>query len=204
MDVGTPRADAFAIKDSRIIAVGSNSAIRALMGRRTQTYDAQRMTILPGFVDCHDHAGGTMLLYEVLVGNPFEVEFVTIDSIIEKLRAKARTLPEGTWVDGYFHDDTKLKDKRLARYGLTSVHHEGGDLSAIRDIRARGDRKAGDIVSVAVTTSASFSIGERRTVLIGDYLAGQYDVSPDGSQFLMLKPVSAQQTARRTRMRSCA
>ena len=62
MDVGTPRADAFAIKDSRIIAVGSNGAIRALMGRRTQTYDAQRMTILPGFVDCHNHAGGTMLL----------------------------------------------------------------------------------------------------------------------------------------------
>lgn len=239
MDAGTPRAEAFAIKDSRIIAVGSNSDIRALNTRRTQTYDAQGMTILPGFVDCHNHGGGTMLLYEVLVGNPFEVEFVTIESIVEKLRAKARTLPEGTWVDGYFHDDTKLKDGRLvtrqdldrvstvhpvcvhhrgghtafyntkafemagitkgtpnvrggtydkdangelngrvtdraldvidgtgtrpqfsatelarrerdgmahiskefARYGLTSVHHEGGDLAAIQDVRARGELK---------------------------------------------------------------
>ena len=239
MDAINPGAEAFAIKDGRIVAVGSNSMIRALVKRRTQTYDAQRMTILPGFVDCHNHAGGTMLLYEVLVGNPFEVEFVTIDSIIGKLRAKAQTVPEGTWVDGYFHDDTKLKDKRLltrqdldrvstvhpvcvhhrgghtsfyntkalemagitthtpnvpggtydkdangelngrvtdrargvidgigtrpqytaaerarrerdgmahiskefARYGLTSVHHEGGDLSAIQDIRARGELK---------------------------------------------------------------
>src|SRR6185503_20927303 len=32
--------------------------------------------------------------------------------IIEKLKAKAAQTPPGTWVEGYFHDDTKLKDKR--------------------------------------------------------------------------------------------
>ena len=48
------------------------------------------MTVVPGFTDCHNHAGGDVLLYEVLVGNPFEVEFVTIDSIVDKLRAKAQ------------------------------------------------------------------------------------------------------------------
>ena len=73
------------------------------------------MTIVPGFIDCHNHAGGTTLLYEVLVGNPFEVEFVTIASIVDKLRAKARQTPPGTWVEGYFFDDTKLKDKRAAQ-----------------------------------------------------------------------------------------
>jgi hypothetical protein len=29
--------------------------------------------------------------------------------------------------------------KEFARYGLTSVHHEGGDLAALQDVRARGD-----------------------------------------------------------------
>jgi predicted amidohydrolase YtcJ len=29
--------------------------------------------------------------------------------------------------------------KQFARYGLTSVHHEGGDLAAIQDVRSRGD-----------------------------------------------------------------
>jgi predicted amidohydrolase YtcJ len=237
MDSGAPRAEAFATSGGRFIAVGSTADIKGLIGKRTQTLDAKQMTIVPGFVDCHNHAGGTTLLYEVLVGNPFEVEFVTIASIIEKLRAKARQLPPGTWVEGYFHDDTKLKDKRLlnvhdldqvstehpvavrhrgghtsfynskafelarvtkdtpnppggtfdhdangelngrvtdrarsvfngvgqrptftpeqrdqrerdglahiskqfARYGLTSVHHEGGDLSALQEVRARGD-----------------------------------------------------------------
>ena len=31
--------------------------------------------------------------------------------------------------------------KEFARYGLTSVHHQGGDLPAMQDVRARGDLK---------------------------------------------------------------
>ncbi|HEX8945180.1 MAG TPA: amidohydrolase [Gemmatimonadaceae bacterium] len=237
MDPAAPRAEAFATSGGRFIAVGRTSDIKGLTGKRTQRFDAKQMTIVPGFTDCHNHAGGSTLLYEVLVGNPFEVEFVTIASIIEKLRAKARQTPPGTWVEGYFHDDTKLKDKRplnvhdlnqvstehpvvvqhrgghtsfynskafelaritrdtpnppggtydrdtngelngrvtdrargvfsgvgnrqtftpeqraqrdrdglayiskqFVRYGLTSVHHEGGDLSALQEVRARGD-----------------------------------------------------------------
>jgi hypothetical protein len=237
MERAAPRAEAFAVTGGRFSAVGRTADVRGLAGARTRTLDAKGMTVVPGFIDTHNHAGGTTLLYEVLVGNPFEVEFVTIASIVEKLRAKARETPPGTWVSGYFHDDTKLKDKRplnvrdldqvstehpvvvnhrgghtsfynskalelakvtkdtpnppggtfdkdangelngrvtdraravfanvgqrptyspaesarrerdgvahiskqFARYGLTSVHHEGGDLAAIQDVRARGD-----------------------------------------------------------------
>ena len=125
VDAATPRGEAFAIKGGRFIAVGSNTDIKGLAGRGTQTVDAQRMTIVPGFIDCHNHAGGETLLYEVLVGNPFEVEFVTIQSIVDKLRAKAQTVPPGTWVEGYFFDDTKLKDKRaLNRHDLDQVSKE--------------------------------------------------------------------------------
>ncbi|MEQ1693960.1 MAG: amidohydrolase family protein, partial [Gemmatimonas sp.] len=31
--------------------------------------------------------------------------------------------------------------KQFARYGLTTVHHEGGDLAAMQDVRTRGDLK---------------------------------------------------------------
>src|SRR5678815_2400383 len=86
--------------------------MRALTGKNTQTYDAKQMAIVPGFIDCHNHAPGTTLLYEVLVGNPYEVEFVSISGIVEKLRARAKETPPGTWVDGYFFDDTKVRDKR--------------------------------------------------------------------------------------------
>jgi imidazolonepropionase-like amidohydrolase len=78
MDPRSPRAEAFAVSGGRFIAVGSTADVRNLAGRNTQVYDAKGMTVVPGFIDCHNHAGGETLLNEVLVGNPFEVEFVSI------------------------------------------------------------------------------------------------------------------------------
>ena len=142
---------------------------RALAGKGTQMFDAKGMTIVPGFIDCHNHAGGTTLLYEVLVGNPFEVEFVTIASIIEKLARQGARDAAGHWVEGYFHDDTKLKDKRplnaqrprpgvdrasgrrpasrrphvvLQQQGVRAGgHHEGHAESAGRHVRPRRERR---------------------------------------------------------------
>ena len=107
-----PRAQAFAVKAGRFVAVGDTEEIKSLIGKRTETFDARQMTIVPGFIDAHNHAPGAILLYEVLVGNPYQVEFVTIASIIDKLRARARETPPGFWVEGYFFDDTKVQDKR--------------------------------------------------------------------------------------------
>jgi predicted amidohydrolase YtcJ len=129
------KAEAFAIKASRFTAVGGNAEIKSMAGKGTQTYDAKGMTIVPGFIDTHNHATGNVLLYEVLVGNPYEVEFVTIDSIVAKLRAKAAVTPPGMWVEGFFFDDTKLKDGRLlnvhdldkvSKDHPVVVHHRGG------------------------------------------------------------------------------
>ncbi|HTX37593.1 MAG TPA: amidohydrolase [Bryobacteraceae bacterium] len=138
VDSRAPKAEAFAVKGGRFAAVGSSAEIRALAGKGTQTLDARQMTIVPGFIDCHNHAPGTTLLYEVLVGNPYVVEFVTIASIVDKLRAKARQTPPGIWVEGYFFDDTKVKDNRLLNvHDLdqvsgehpVAVHHRGGHTS---------------------------------------------------------------------------
>ncbi|MEO7965953.1 MAG: amidohydrolase [Gemmatimonadaceae bacterium] len=125
MESATPRAQGFAVHAGRFVAVGTSSEMRSLAGRHTRVVDAKGMTIVPGFIDTHNHPRGDWLLYEVLVGNPFEVEFVSIRSIIEKLQARARQTPAGTWVSGYFHDDTKLTDKRqLTRADLDQVSSE--------------------------------------------------------------------------------
>jgi predicted amidohydrolase YtcJ len=122
VDDRQPIAQAFAIKDGRFVAVGKNEDIKRLAARQTATFDAGGMTVVPGFNDSHNHAPGNELLYEVLVGNPYEVEFVTIGSIIDKLRVRAATTPKDTWVDGYFFDDTKVKDNQpLTRLDLDNV-----------------------------------------------------------------------------------
>src|SRR5258708_30676752 len=134
MDATRPLAEAFAAKDGRFVALGSTHDIKGLAGK-AQTIEARQMTIVPGFIDSHNHAPGNELLYEVLVGNPYEVEFVTIGSIIDKLRFKAQKTPADTWVEGYFFDDTKATDKRaLTQQDLAQVskllpvmaQHRGG------------------------------------------------------------------------------
>ncbi len=135
VEPAAPRAEACAIRAGRFIAVGSNAEVRALIGKGTQVFDAGQMTVVPGFIDCHNHAVGLDVLYEAAVGNPFEVEFVTIAGIIDKLRAKARTTPPGYWVEGYFFDDTKVRDARalnvhdldaVSRDLPVAVYHRGG------------------------------------------------------------------------------
>jgi predicted amidohydrolase YtcJ len=138
VDARTPKAEAFVVRDGRFAAVGSTAEMRSLAGKGARSFDARQMAVVPGFIDCHNHASGNMLLYEVLVGNPFEVEFVTIASIVEKLRSKAQKTPPGMWVEGYFFDDTKLKDGRalnvhdldqVSKDHPVAVHHRGGHTS---------------------------------------------------------------------------
>src|SRR5271168_5506397 len=88
-----PNAEAFAVRGGKFIAVGKSEQIKGLIGKGTQTIDAQGMTVVPGFIDSHNHASGNTLLYEVLVGNPYEVEFVTIarDRKSTRLNSSHRT-----------------------------------------------------------------------------------------------------------------
>src|SRR5580700_5034524 len=138
VDSRAPKVEAFAVKAGRFVAVGNTTEMKALIGKGTQTFDAKEMAVVPGFIDCHNHAPGEVLLYEVIVGNPYVVEFVTIDSIVDKLRSKAAQTPPGTWVEGYFFDDTKVKDNRLlnvhdldkaSKDHPVVVHHRGGHTS---------------------------------------------------------------------------
>jgi predicted amidohydrolase YtcJ len=138
VEPAAPRAEALAVKSGRFIAVGRNAEVRALIGKATQVLDAKQMTVVPGFIDCHNHAVAEQVLFELSVGNPFNVEFVTLADIIAKLRAKAHTTASDYWVEGYFFDDTKVKDGRMltvhdldevSRDLPVAVHHRGGHTS---------------------------------------------------------------------------
>jgi len=135
VDPLAPKAEALAAKGGQFVAVGKTDEIKSLAGRRTQLFDARQMTVVPGFIDAHNHAPGAILLYDVIVGNPYQVEFVTIASIVDKLKERARATPPGFWVEGFFFDDTKVQDKRalsvhdldqVSREHPVSVRHRGG------------------------------------------------------------------------------
>ena len=114
--------------------------------------------------------------------------------------ARTRLSPDGRWLvyqsneSGRFEIYVRPFPNPGAR---VQVSNQGGTEALwSRSGRALYYRTPAGIVSVAVTTGSSFSIGERKTVLMNEYVTDathpSYDVSPDGSQFLMLKRAGAE------------
>ena len=55
VDSAGPRAEALAVKDGRIVYVGSNAGVQAFRGRATRVLDLAGRLVLPGFHDTHVH-----------------------------------------------------------------------------------------------------------------------------------------------------
>ena len=55
LDAAESRVEAVAIKDGRILKVGSNSEMRALAGAGTRLIDLGGKTVVPGLIDAHCH-----------------------------------------------------------------------------------------------------------------------------------------------------
>ncbi len=94
---GTPVVEALAVKDSRIVAMGSNDEVRALAGDATEVRDLGGATVFPGFGDVHSHhiyAGQTDL---------FELSFsstTSYEQILDLVREYAAKLRPDEWMLG--------------------------------------------------------------------------------------------------------
>src|SRR5918994_2618763 len=129
-DPAMPRAEAFAIKNGRFIAVGSTADIRNLANAQTRQLDAAGATITPGFIDCHCHVSGVGELFSVDANVP------RVRELQANLKARADKTPPGQWVEAIMFDDTKL-DVTLTRKDLDevsrdhpiAVNHRGGHTS---------------------------------------------------------------------------
>jgi predicted amidohydrolase YtcJ len=97
MDGTRPRAEALAVRDDRIIAVGSRNELAALTGPQTVIVDLDGGALLPGFLDSHAHPikGGLQNLGCSLSG------IDEVDAILARVAAcAADTVDAGGWVVG--------------------------------------------------------------------------------------------------------
>ncbi len=103
MDDAMPRAEAFAVKDGRFVAVGGSDDIRNLVAQGTEVIDAGGMTVTPGFIDAHMHpaSGGIRELTQV------NLDVRSMAEIGERLRAAAAERRAGEWIVAFKYDDTK-------------------------------------------------------------------------------------------------
>jgi predicted amidohydrolase YtcJ len=111
MDPDDARASAVAVKWDRILQVGNDSEVGAVAGPDTKFLDLKGKTVLPGFIDTHNH----LSFYGYLVSS-VDCRAVSgveaIDDIIERLRAEAAKTPPGQWIKGWGYAHYHLKENR--------------------------------------------------------------------------------------------
>jgi predicted amidohydrolase YtcJ len=120
MDHHKPKAQAVAIKDGRFLKMGSDAEIRTLAGRKTKTIALRSRTVIPGFIDSHQHLSqyGTHLLQ--IDCSPKRCK--SIAQIQQAVLKETRRRPPGEWIRGVGYDDTKTLDGRvLTRWDLDEV-----------------------------------------------------------------------------------
>ncbi|MCD6553174.1 MAG: amidohydrolase [Anaerolineae bacterium] len=121
VDAADTIAQAVAIKNGCIQAVGSDEAIRALVGPETETVDLAGRSLTPGLIDAHNHfqVMGLMNGYYVPLMPP---EVRTLAELQAKLQETVAQTPPGEWVKGYY---LGLAEGRLpTRHDLDPISSE--------------------------------------------------------------------------------
>jgi predicted amidohydrolase YtcJ len=91
-----PWAEALAIRDGKILAVGTSRDIARYRGPSTQVINAHGKLVLPGFTDCHTHfLDGSFSLQQINVEDA-----KNLAEIQQRVKAYATAHPNDAWVLG--------------------------------------------------------------------------------------------------------
>ncbi len=108
MDANRPTARSIAVLNSRIVAIGSESDTKTLIGPGTRVIDAKGKLVMPGFNDAHVHftSGGMQLSLVDLRTAASQAEFA------ERIKSYITKLKPGEWVLGgrWDHENWKPND----------------------------------------------------------------------------------------------
>ena len=134
MDPAVPRAQAIAVRDGRVLAVGSVERILAFKGDATRVRDLDGRVVLPGFIDPH----GSCIAAGLLAGSPegSSLSDTEIATAVAALSTDARVAA------------AKAGQQALAARGYTTVAEAGVD-QASHDALVRLAAARGMVIDVA-------------------------------------------------------
>jgi predicted amidohydrolase YtcJ len=101
------KAQAFAVKDGKFIAVGNKNEILKLKDGHTKVVDLGGKFVMPGFNDAHAHmpAGGFLKMSVDLVGTK------SLQEMQQRIADRVKTTPPGEWIAGFGWDHTKWTEQ---------------------------------------------------------------------------------------------
>jgi len=117
VDKQHPTAEAVAVIDSRIVAVGSNAEIDSWRSPQTKVINAGGKLVLPGFNDAHVHfiQGGAQLEQVQLT------DAATPEEFVKRIAAQVKKTAKGDWILGGRWDETKWPKPELPTKGLVDA-----------------------------------------------------------------------------------
>jgi len=102
--------EAVAVKDGKILAVGTTSEMKNWKGSGTEMIDLAGKMVLPGLIDSHLHMVGTgIALSQINCRTP---PIKSISGLVDAVREKASDVKPGEWILGRGWDQAKLSDHR--------------------------------------------------------------------------------------------
>jgi len=117
MDSHNSRAEAVAVEEGKVAAVGSNAELSKLVGETTEVVHLAGRTLLPGFIDPHNHFSISSL--EPVAVDCSVPPHATINSIADTIADAAKDLPPGRWLRGWGLRTGRLKENRaITRWEL--------------------------------------------------------------------------------------
>ena len=120
MEDGDRRAEALAVRGGKIEAVGSNAEVSKLVGPDTDVVHLAGRTLIPGFVDPHNHFSFTTF-------QPVSVDCSvpphdSVAAVLEAIGAAAKDAPSGRWIWGWGFRSQLVKEERgLGRWEMDEV-----------------------------------------------------------------------------------
>jgi len=117
VDQNQNRAEAFAIKDGRFVAVGNNEDVLDLKGTTTESINANGATIVPGFIDSHTHLSSGSKIVTGINLTGIREKSVWLEMIAERVK----TMEPGEWLLGGRWDYTFENKGLPTRWELDNV-----------------------------------------------------------------------------------
>lgn len=114
VDAKNSTAQAVAVSNGKILAVGTNSKIEKLKDKNTIVVDLKGKTVVPGFIDGHSHFMGLSRSTTVNVGSPPMGDVKNIADLVARIQffQKQKNIAPGEWIDAYGYDQDQLEEKR--------------------------------------------------------------------------------------------
>src|SRR5690554_3795989 len=86
--------NAVAVKDNKIIAVGTNEAVKKFGGEQTEIIDVENKTIIPGIIDAHAHPEAASIS-ETETQLP---DLHNINDLLAWIKSQAEVKENGEWI----------------------------------------------------------------------------------------------------------